>query len=186
MHKKIIGIILAGILLSLFGCGGSKTLSESYMREGASVAHIRTLAVLPFIGDARAQRIRELTITHLLASGLFDVLDKGRVDSVLRREGISAGSAIDLQDIKRLGNQLNAQALLFGTVEESRDARGSASFAVITMTLRLIDTETGVLLWQASGKASGYSIADRLFGMAPKDPFAVTLNLLGELFATMQ
>jgi hypothetical protein len=53
------------------------------------------------------------------------------------------------------------------------------------MTLRLIDCETGLVLWQASGQASGYSVLDRLFGFAPKDSFDLTMNLLDHLFATI-
>ncbi len=54
------------------------------------------------------------------------------------------------------------------------------------MTLRLIDSETGTLLWQASGRGSGFSMADRLFGMAPKDSFEVTMGLLEDLFKTIR
>jgi len=186
MRKKIIGIIVVVILLNLLGCGSGKMITESFTRENTSVTQIRSLAVMPFEGGGRAQRIRELTITNLLASGLFDVQDIGRVDSVLKREGIAQGAPIDLFDIRRLGETLNVQGLLFGSVEQTTGSRGSARFAEITVTFRLIETETGILLWQASGKGSGYSFLDRLFGFRPKDDFVVTLDMLNEIFATMQ
>jgi hypothetical protein len=71
-------------------------------------------------------------------------------------------------------------------VEQTTDSRGSAVFPEIVMTLRLIDGESGLILWQASGKKSGYSAAHRLIGVAPKDSFELTMELLRELFATMQ
>ena len=73
-----------------------------------------------------------------------------------------------------------------GSVEQIEATRGNSSFSEMIITLRMIDTETGLLLWQASGRGSGYSLADRLFGFAPKDSFTVTLDLLNELFATMR
>jgi len=185
MHKKILGIILSVILFCLPGCGTS-SVTKSYMRENASLAHIQHVAVLPFAGGAEARRIREYAMTQLLSSGTFDVVDKGLVDSVLAQEAIGAGAPIDASTLRRLGQLLNVQAFILGSVEQTSQARGNASFAEITMTLRLIDSETGVLLWQASGRGSGYSLADRLFGMAPKGPFEVTMELLDDLFKTMR
>jgi hypothetical protein len=185
MYKKITGIILACMALSLAGCGG-KVATKSFVREDTNLALIKTVAVLPFEGGGRAPRIRELTMTQLLESGVFDVVDMGRVDVFLAQEAIAPGAPLDSFTIRRIGESLKVQAVMLGSVEQTSESRGSASFAEITMTLRLIDCETGMLLWQASGRGSGYSVADRLFGFAPKDNFEVTLELLEDLFATME
>jgi TolB-like protein len=188
MYNKIIGIALSGMLLLLSGCGGG-SVTKSFMRKDASLAHIQTIAVPPFEnlgGGTGAERIREFTMTQVLATGLFDVADKGRVDSALRDEVIEPGTPLDPTTLKRLGQRLGVQAFILGSVELTSESRGSAVFPEITMTLRLIDSETGTLLWQASGRGSGYSLADRLFGMAPKDPFRVTMGLLNKLLATIR
>jgi len=187
MNKKLIVIILASMLLYLPGCGGGKNVpTRSFTRENTNLALIQTVAVLPFEGGGRAPRIRELTMTQVLATDTFDVVDKGRVDAILRREAIAPGAPLDSFTIRRLCESLNVDAVLLGSVEEFTDSRGSAIFSEVTMTLRIVDCESGVLLWQASGRGSGYSLSDRLFGMAPKDSFQVTMELLSELFATMQ
>ena len=142
--------------------------------------------MLPFEGGGRAPRIRELTMTQLLATDLFDVVDKGRVDNILAQEAIAPTAPLDTFTIRRLGETLDVQAVLLGSVEQLGQSRGNAVFNEITMTMRLIETETGQLLWQASGRGSGYSLADRLFGFAPKDSFEVTMELLNKLFATMR
>ena len=186
MDKKIIGIILTAMLLYLPGCGGSKIPTQSFIRQNTDLALIQNVAVLPFEGGGRAPRIRELTMTQLLALDIFDLVDKGRVDIFLQQEALPPAAPIDLFTIRRLGETLNVQAVLLGSVEESTGSRGNAAYSEIIMTLRLIDCETGSLLWQASGRGSGYSLTDRLFGFAPKDSFQVTLELLDELFATMR
>jgi len=178
-------MILCGMLLCLPGCGSS-TMIKAYVRENVSLAHIQHVAVLPFEGGGNASRIREYTMTQLLASGTFDVVDKGLVDSVLAQEAIGPGTPLDKSTMKRLGQLLNVQAFILGSVEQSTASRGNASFAQVIITMRLIDSETGLLLWQASGRGSGFSLADRLFGMAPKDYFQVTMGLLDDLFKTMR
>ena len=184
MHTKITGIILACMLLSLTGCGG-KVATKSFVRENTNLSLIKTVAVLPFEGGGRAPRIRELTMTQLLDIGVFDVIDKGRVDIFLQQEAIPPDAPLDSSTIRRMGQSLNVQAVILGSVEQATETRGSASFPEITMTMRLVDCESGQLLWQASGRGSGYSVADRLFGFAPKDTFTVTVQLLNKLFATM-
>jgi TolB-like protein len=184
MDKKIIAIILAGILLYLSGCGG-KAPVRFFLRENTDLALIQTVAVLPFEGGGRAPRVRELTMTQLLALDIFDLVDKGRVDVILAQEALAPGAPLDAFTIRRLGESLNVNAVLLGSVEQLTAARGSSAFEEITMTLRLIDCESGELLWQATGMGSGYSLSDRLFGMAPKDTFDVTLELLNNMFATL-
>lgn len=185
MYKRLTVIILAGMLLFLSGCGSSSMI-KSFNREEASLGHIQTVAVLPFEGGGNAPRIREFTMTQVLASGIFDVVDKGRVDNVLQQEGISGATPLDSSTIRRIGQRLKVQAFILGSVEQGMETRGNAAFPEITMTLRLIDVETGLVLWQASGRGTGFSMADRLFGLAPKDSFQVTMSLLKDLFRTMR
>jgi hypothetical protein len=185
MNKNLIVIILAGILFYLTGCStGSPT--KYFIRENANLPLIRTVAVMPFEGGGRAPRIREQAMTQILATDTFDVVDKGLIDSVLLREAIAPASPLDAFTIRRLCESLKVDAVLLGSVEEITESRGNASFPEITLTLRILDCESGLLLWQASGRGSGYSLSDRLFGMAPKDTFQVTMELFDELFATIQ
>ncbi len=184
LKHRIALLVLCVVFLSIFaGCGGSQIDSRTFLRENTDMRLIERVAVMPFVGTARAEYIRDLAITELLSSQVFEVVDKGRVDIVLKREGL--GNQLDVFTIRRLGESLKVQALLFGTVEQTTMSRGSSSFPELTLTLRLIDCESGQLLWQASGRGSGYSVADRLFGFAPKDIFEITLELLDSLYATM-
>jgi len=186
MTKKIIGTFLLCTLLALSGCFSGSPPIESYVRENTNLSLIRKIAVLPFEGAGRASRIRELAITQLLANNLFDVVDKGLVDNFMNQEAINVGTPLDTFTLRRLGESLDVKAVMLGSVEEITQSRGSASYPEITLTLRIVSCETGQVLWQASGMGSGYSVADRLFGMAPKDVFQVTLDLLYDLTATIQ
>jgi len=138
MSKKLIAITLSVVLLSLSGCGSSSS-TKFFQRENTSLAYIQTVAVLPFEGGGNAPRIREFTMTQVLASGLFDVVDKGRVDNLLQEEALAAGTPLDEVTLRRLGQRLNVQAFILGAVQQVTTSRGSAAFPEITMTLRLVD-----------------------------------------------
>ena len=186
MSKNFVAIVLLSLLLSLSGCYSvGPPPIEAYVRENTNVLLIRTIAVLPFEGSGRTARIRELTITQLLANNVFDVVDKGLVDKFMQQEAIQPGAPLDIFTLRRIGESLDVKAVMMGSVEEVTNSRGSASYEEITMTLRIVECETGQVLWQASGMGSGYSTADRLFGMAPKDRFQVTLGLLYDLMGTI-
>jgi len=186
MYSKIMKTILILTLMAMLGCTSSRVPTQSFVREGANLSLLQTIAVLPFEGSGRAPRVRELAMTQLLASGFFDVVDKGLVDVFLQQETLTPGAPIDEFTLRRLGESLGVQAVLLGSMEQVNQSRGSAGFLEITMTMRLLKCDTGEVIWQASGMASGYSLADRLFGFAPKDTFDITMDLLDELFATMQ
>jgi TolB-like protein len=190
MRKRTAGLIfLLSNMLLLSGCG-SGGMNKAFMREGAVLSHIQTVAVLPFenLGGSAgaAQRTREITMTQILIGGLFDVVDKGRVDSVMRDEVIDPGTPLDAVTLRRLGQRLGAQGFILASVEQGTESRGSANYPEIHLTLRLLDAETGTLIWQASGRGSGYSLMDRLFGFTPKNSFEVTLELLNKLLATIR
>lgn len=189
MRKTIAGLTLITFFLSLSGCG-SGSFTKAFMREGATLSHIQTVAVLPFEnlggGGGAALRTREITMTQMLTDGLFDVVDKGRVDSIMRDEAIDSTAPLDAATLRRLGQRLGVQGFILGSVEQGTESRGNAVYPEINLTLRLLDSETGTLLWQATGRGSGYSLLDRLFGLAPKNHFQVTLDLLGRMLKTIK
>lgn len=188
--SRMKGVLVRGLLvtalIALAGCGARPQV-KSFLRQDVNLGYIRTVAVLPFEQQAgAAEQIREIAITQVLASGLFDVLDKGRVDSALAEEAVERGRPIDPPTLRRLAQRLGVQAFLLGSVDQAGDARaGTSVYPEVTLTLRLVDAENGVLLWQASGRGSGYSLADRLFGLRPRNSFEVTLDLLSRLLRTL-
>lgn len=188
-RKKICGIMLVFMLIFAWGCGSRNT--RSFVREEVDLGYVQRVAVLPFENHSRDEfahrRARDIAITQVLASGLFDTVDRGQVDSMLREEAIDPGVPIDPHTLRRLGQRLGVQAMVLGSVDQAGEGRaGASSHPEISLTLRLVDSQSGMVLWQASGRGSGYSLSSRLFGTAPKDSFRVTTQLLSELLGTMR
>jgi hypothetical protein len=189
-HWIFCGSLLTLILLVLMGCGSRKA-SQSFMREDVNISFMRTIAVLPLEdlggGTGAAQRTRDIMITQVLSSGLFDVADRGRVDSAFRAEAMDPLAPLDNITMKRLGQRIGVEGFIMGSVEQISDSRtGGAVYPEISLTLRLVEVESGKVVWQASDRGSGYSLADRLFGIRSKNSFQITLELVDRLLATIR
>lgn len=189
MKKTLIVLFTVMITFLLNSCSG-RSSSETFLREEISFDFINKVAVLPFENHTKdryvAERVRDVALTQLLALGISDAVDKGIVDSILREEAIEPGKPIDLINLNRLGQRLNVEAFLIGSVDESAQIRkGSMTFPQIAVTLRLVDAKASVVLWQASGRQTGESVMGRVFGLSPTDEFHVTLKLLRKLLSTL-
>lgn len=191
MKNKTIFTITLLLYVALFFIAGCATKNiEAFTRESVSLAYIDTVAVLPFENNtadgAAASRIREMLMTEIMASGLFETAEKGIVDSAMREEAIQPGEAMDEIMIRRLAQRLDAKALLMGSVDEmNAQSMGSYSYLDLVLSMRLVDSETGTVLWQATGFGSGYSTWKRLFGFGGKNRYQVILDLIRDMFETM-
>jgi len=189
MRKCFLVAFILLIVDMLSGCG-VKTSSQSFLREDTELGFVQQVAVLPFENHSKdefaAARARDFTITQGLAMGLFDIVDKGLVDSVLQEEVIEPGAPLDESMTKRLGQRLKVQAILLGAVDYAGEGqKGNFAFPELSLTMRLVDADTAVVLWQASGYGSGYCLWKRLFGLAPRDIFQVGLGTIEDMLETL-
>jgi TolB-like protein len=176
------------MLMLIAGCG-SRTVSESFMREDVDFAFVQSIAVLPYENNSKDQyaptRARDITITQVLAMGLYDVVEKDLVDNFMYNEAIDPGVPLDPLTLKRMGSRLNVQAFLLGTVDVAGDNKlGATTYPEIALTLRLVEAETSMILWQASGHYSGESFGRRLFGVKPDDAYKISFDLVRRLLKT--
>lgn len=186
--KRIILVLLL-LVFSASGCAVRGSI-ESYSRENIDIGFVRIIAVLPLENNSKDQyapeRVRNIAMTQILGRGLFDVVDKGVLDSFLHEEAINPGKPMDRQTLRRLGQRLNIQAVMLGTIDLAEETRkGSVAYPEISITLRLLEVESGLVIWQASANESGDSAWRRLFGLASVGPFDVTLALVDNMLATI-
>ncbi|MFC1719122.1 hypothetical protein ACFL6S_36050 [Candidatus Poribacteria bacterium] len=158
------------------GCGGPRT----YIHPNPGLDAIRKLAVVPFTNLAQdgnaASRVRVYFIIELLKTGSFDVMDIGETDRLMKMNGlgydtspipaigISRGgpaaeteaedTAVPLS--KQIGEALKVQAILTGFVHTYGSQRsGAESTPEVSITARLIDVETGIIIWAGNHTRRG-------------------------------
>ncbi len=174
------------LVLALFlviSCARGTSTMRTFVREGVDISYIKRVAVLRFENHTRdkfaAERLRDIVANEILALGVFDVVDKSLVDLVLAEEIGKKGVALDKGTIKRIAKRLGVQALILGSVDDYRmESRGSFSYPVVALTLRLVDGRSGEIVWSASASKTGYSFWGRLFGFKPKDVMELSFDLV--------
>ncbi len=156
------------VLLAITGCGGSSR-TRPYQDRNMDFGAIRTVAVLPFSNLSRdnlaAERVRDVFASMLLASGAVYVVPYGEVIRSIGKAGIAIASAPSTEDVTKLGLALKADAVVVGVVKEYGEVRsGSASGNVVSMSVQLIETTTGRVVWSGATTKGGVTMTDRLLG----------------------
>jgi hypothetical protein len=148
---------------------------------------IQTVAVTPFSNLTRdqvvAERVRDVFINRLLASGAVYVLPVGEVSRGIARAEIQSPTAPTPEDVVKLGGLLKADAVITGVVREYGEVRsGSTSSNVISLSIQLVECGTGRIVWSGSSTKGGVSFWDRLLGGGGQPLNRVTEEAIDALF----
>ena len=101
------------------GCSGMAI--KGYVRPGLLIEPMRAvnaIAMFPFDNisghpDA-SKKIANLLLTELVRTELFTIADIGEVENILRRERIRTTAEMDLEKLRRIGEQLKVEAVIVG------------------------------------------------------------------------
>lgn len=179
-HRPRIAALLATAVVCAGGCA-STMKSTHFENPRFDFNFVERVAVLPFenlTNDRQAGlRATRFAITELLASGAVDVVEPGEVQAALvsltdtppgRPPNPSS------EQVLSLGKALNAQGLILGSVSQSENLRsGNVPVPVVTIDMRMVETETGATVWAATSSEKGSTLSARLLGTGG-EPIAET------------
>lgn len=184
-------IISAGWLLlaiGLSGCGGG---AVSHVRDDVDYSHIQRVAVYPFVNRSQDQlagaRVQTVFITDLATRGGLQIIDPGETLAAMRELRYDPGMELSAAQIIDLGKRLDVDAVFFGAVDDYGFERENANrAAVVTLSMRLAETQTGSVVWLSQDQRSGTSVWRKLFGGGSASLHdvtrAVVADCLGSLF----
>jgi len=161
-------LTVAVIIVALAGCAPRAT-GNVYRDPNMDFGAIQTVAVLPFSNlsrdSAAADRVRDVFINSLLSTGAVYVLPIGEVAQAFSRAQVTTPSTPSAQDVIKLSGLLKVQAIIAGVVREYGEVRsGSSAAGAISMSVQMLEAQTGKIVWEASSTKGGISAWDRLFG----------------------
>jgi hypothetical protein len=169
--------------LLLIACARSRS---TYIDPNMDFGTVKSAAVMPFLSLAKdpivAERVRDVFISRLLATGAVYVVPVGEVARGVARSEVQNPSAPSPEEAVKLGGISKVQAIITGTVREYGEVRSGTSAAnIISISLQMIETQTGKVVWTDSSTRGGISIWDRLFGGGGKPMNKVTEKAVDDL-----
>ncbi len=163
MKARSLGLLSVALLAS---CGGGR---HTYHDGSMDFGSVKTVAVMPFANLTREQsaadRVRDVFVNMLLATGTVYVLPTGEVMRGVARTSLPSPSAPAIEDVVKFGTLLKADAVITGVVKEYGEVRtGTSAANVVAVSAQMIETATGKVVWAGSATKGGISLGDRLFG----------------------
>ncbi|MHB8790619.1 MAG: GNA1162 family protein [Desulfobulbaceae bacterium] len=189
MNRKIqllLSALFGVLLVCCAGCAKQDSQKGIFFNELVDFASIETVAVLPFqnLSDDSdsAERVRDVLMGMLLATEAVYVLPPGEVQRAISRVGIVDPAAPSIEEIKSLAGILQVDVVITGVVREYQLVRsGSSTANIISLSLQMIETETGTIIWSASSTKGGITLADRMLGGGGEPMNDVTLESIDDL-----
>ena len=175
-------VILYAALIAVTACGPAEVYRDQKMDFGS----IYTIAVMPFTNltkdQVAADRVRDVFMTMLLASGGAYVLPQGEVAKQIATVGIANPLSPSSEEIIKFGKQARADAVITGVIREYGEVRsGSAAANVISMSLQMTEVQTGRVVWSVSTTKGGIGVLDRLFGGGGEPMNTVTVKAVKDV-----
>ena len=183
-------LALGAALLSVAACASTEPTGSLYVHPNADWSNYQRVAVLPLenLTNERyaAERVREVLNVEINAQGLFEAIELGEINRAVRTQGIVNLTELGPEQTTALGKALDAQALMLGSVMEFDERRtGSVSLPDVAVSLRMLDVETGLVIWAVTDARAGAKFATRLLGVGEESQTEATVRLVRDVLATL-
>jgi hypothetical protein len=169
MREKSISRLGLGLLFFLVSAGCASSASKVVFRDpNMDFGALQAVAVMPFTNltrDNAGERVRDVFMTMLQATGGVYVIPPGEVARGISRLNLERPASPAPEEVTKFAKNVNADAVFTGTVKEYGEVRsGSSAANVVSLSLQLMEAQTGKVVWSASSTKGGVTTSDRLFG----------------------
>lgn len=187
MRDKSVGRFGAAVLLILVSTGCATTSSKVVYRDpNMDFGSIQTVAVMPFNNLTRenvaGERVRDVFMTMLQATGGVYVIPPGEVSRGISRLSLERPASPTPEEVTKFAKIVSTDAVFTGTVKEYGEVRSGTSTAnVVSVSLQMMEAQTGKVVWSASSTKGGVTTSDRLFGGGGEPMNATTQKAVDDL-----
>lgn len=162
-------LIFLIITVLFYGCNGHM---KKYKHVDIETKNLQRIAVLPLENMTANQyadeKISSLVIMDLLTRDV-NVIEPGEVMRAFRELRIRSAESISGKAIQSLGDLLDVDVILKGSVGTFEMKKGTAvSYPEVSVHLMLIDVKSGDIVWSAWHTSGGASFWTRHFGAEGK------------------
>lgn len=159
-------MLLVLVSLLLPGCGGKTGV---YLDSSMDFGALHSVAVMPLANLTREQqaadRVRDVFSTAFMASSGIYVIPPGEVMRGVVNSSIASPSSPTADEVVKFCKATKTDALFTGVIREYGDVRsGTATANVLSMSMQMIEGQTGKVIWSGDTTQGGISMSDRLLG----------------------
>lgn len=178
---------IAALFMLFWGTlGGCAATGDVFRDTTMDFGSIKSVAVMPFANLSKDQlageRVRDVFNTMLMASGAIYSIPTGEVARGVAAAGIANPASPSPDDVMKMAKNVKVDGVISGVVREYGDVRsGTASADVISVSLQLMEAQTGRVVWSASTTQGGIGMVDRLFGGGGRPLNDVTEKAVNDL-----
>ena len=176
------------MMFLLTGCSfiGSGSDKETYKNSLMNFAAVQSVAVLPFQNltddEEGAARVRDTFMGTLLATEAIYVIPPGEVQRGIERANLRNPATPSSEKIKTLGEILQVNAVITGVLREYGNVRsGQTEANLISLSLQMLEVETGTIVWSGAATHGGIGMTERLFGGGGDPMNEVTKEAINDL-----
>jgi len=182
----VLGIAVLAVIPLAAGCAGRRPAEVTYHDPNMDFSLVQKVAVLPFenltTANTAAERVRDVFMTMMQATGSSYIIPPGEVARGVDRASVARPTTPTTEDVVNLGKVIGVDAVITGVVREYGEVRmGSSSAGVVSVSLQMMETGTGKVVWSASATRGGVDAADRLFGGGGQPMDQVTADAVRDL-----
>ncbi|MEK6986733.1 MAG: GNA1162 family protein, partial [Candidatus Thermoplasmatota archaeon] len=167
--KPLAAVGIVALVALAPACAGMRSAEVTYRDPKMDFSLVQKVAVLPFenltTANTAAERVRDVFMTMMQATGSAYIIPPGEVARGVDRASVAHATSPTAEDVVNLGKVVGVDAVITGVVREYGEVRsGSSSAGVVSVSLQMMETQTGKVVWSASATRGGVDAADRLFG----------------------
>ncbi|MFP4027203.1 MAG: glycine zipper 2TM domain-containing protein [Candidatus Brocadiia bacterium] len=145
MSKKLSQIVSCLLLCTLLAAAGCAS-GESFVKEGYDYSKIDKLAVVEIGGDiageASKNQVADYLSQEMFKKG-YDVIERKQVHAILEEQNFQRSDLTTSQGAAAAGRILNVPAVVIANLSVNGER--------LSMTAKMIETETAMVLWIGSG-----------------------------------
>jgi len=151
-----IGLLtLVGACILPSGATAGDTPPNVYVSPGAE--GIEQVAILPFRAATTliGSSVSDMFVTEILKMNRYGLVERSQMSGVLGEAEVNL-SGLTSGQAAQLGQMAGAGGVIIGTVSEyEKVAMGGRTYPVVGISVRMIDTTTGRILWSVDYASRG-------------------------------
>ncbi|MFH1282566.1 MAG: CsgG/HfaB family protein [bacterium] len=197
MLKKFFAVSLMGCFV-IIGCAPSTSIKQRQSTTVEETKHLRSehtgpkrrVGVIDFenkttYGARLGQSATDILITELVKTNRFIVVERDKMNKLLEEQKLGLTGVINPNTVAKAGKLLGLNAIITGSISQFGAKKEGSDYLITqskrqiveaTVDIRVVDVETGQILYADSGKGVVKKGSGKVLGMGTKSSYDETLE----------